>query len=520
MNQPLEWEGGDQTTFEEENLIQSDSLMTDVPPLQTQSEAPLDGHFKAEPPLRPEPNPTNLAQTSESIKDTEVIKLLDIDQHKLSTPDGDKRDEPLGFTRMKEIDGSLSADQRELSTLTVNERADPDQHGLSTPTGKQRSDSLFQDEPKTECLSDELKKDEWMRMWSEQMTEMIRNSCQEVMNHTQKELTDLIQGLCSENSNLRLQNESARRSLRTAQEQAQKAAKSHENTGARANEDKIPDSEFLSKWTQLKFRVRMLSAHIKRKDPDDSLPAWHRAQVMTTFQRGKENMSDTRLFQGSDNRRFGLQANLWKFLSKVIFDSKSRTDGIGSRHILKKFRKECASLKTQDTTETKEFYKWLQLGWSFTKPSRPGSVDEILRKDGEDVCKLFDGNDGMECSDSLVELCDEFRDIVAMALELDDMIMASQALMTVVWPVDLPELNIDGCTEYRESHMEAVRTYGDDSENVRLGFCITPILLKKGNARGKSYNSEIVLARGDVVLFPVNLGNTGLKIDSQGSATE
>ena len=72
----------------------------------------------------------------------------------------------------------------------------------------------------------------------------------------------------------------------------------------------------------------------------------------------------------------------------------------------------------------------------------------------------------------------------------------------MVWPAEVPELNAGNDTEYGESHMEAVQEEGEPGggEDVKLRFCVTLILLKRGNSRGRNYETQVVLAKGDVVV--------------------
>ncbi|KAK9438889.1 hypothetical protein VB005_07037 [Metarhizium brunneum] len=157
-------------------------------------------------------------------------------------------------------------------------------------------------------------------------------------------------------------------------------------------------------------------------------------------------------------------------------------------------------LKIEDSSQIAPVYDWLQSGWPITKPITPDSVNELLQGDCEEIYQMIHGNDGRERSDSRAESREELRDILSLALELDEMIMTSRAMITVVWPGEVPEINAGNCTEYREWYMEAIQEEREPGENVRLKLCVTPILLKKGNARGTNYESLIVLVKGDVVV--------------------
>lgn len=164
-------------------------------------------------------------------------------------------------------------------------------------------------------------------------------------------------------------------------------------------------------------------------------------------------------------------------------------------------------LNIQDSTQMESIYGWLQSGWVLTKPPNEetdagviNAVHTIMQQDCGDIYKLVYGNDGRQRSNSRFKLDDELRDILVMALDLDDMRMKSQAMISVVWVKDLPEFADTSSVEYRDSHMEVVYADGNHSENARVTLCVSPILLKRGNANGKNYDCEIVLVKADVML--------------------
>ncbi|KIE03338.1 hypothetical protein MAJ_00852, partial [Metarhizium majus ARSEF 297] len=245
----------------------------------------------------------------------------------------------------------------------------------------------------------------------------------------------------------------------------------------------------------------MLSRHILDHNPELTLQARHFTAVMKTFRNRKgSEVHGSSLFQELDTRRLGLEAYLWNFLFDVVFDSNSETDAAQTRTTFKRHRKDYAKLKIGDSSQIAAVYDWLQSGWPITKPITPDSVNELLQGDCEEIYQMIHGNDGRERSDTRAESREELRDILSLALELDEMIMTSRVMITVVWPGEVPEINAGNCTEYQEWYMEAIQEEREPGENVRLKLCVTPILLKKGNARGTNYESQIVLVKGDVVV--------------------
>ncbi|EFY90830.1 hypothetical protein J3458_002968 [Metarhizium acridum] len=373
---------------------------------------------------------------------------------------------------------------------------------LSTPMGTERTDNqLYQRRvPMFEWLIDETRSEfKWYESVYSSLSDEVLSQRKEIRS-LRKQNADL----CAENDNLRLENHRTREILRVVQEHAEKAVKWGTNAKPRANGNKIPDCEFKSKWRQLKFNVRMLSAHILDNNPAVTLQARDFATIMKSFRNSKGNelhdSSSFQEFQEPGTRRRVLEAYLWNFISEVVFDSKSRIDAAKTGRTFKRHRKEYAKLKIGDSSQIAAVYDWLQSGWPIAKPVTPDSVNELLRKDCEKIYQMIHGKDGRERSDSRAESREELRDILSLALELDDMIMTSRAMVTVVWPNEIPELNAGIHTAYCESYMELVEGDREPGENVGLTLSVTPILLKKGNARGTNYESQIVLVKGDVVV--------------------
>ncbi|KAF5125397.1 hypothetical protein E5D57_010084 [Metarhizium anisopliae] len=449
MDQPLETEDCNPEHLEEVNLITCCLLETEKPPSPTPSGSPRNESTKVELPLWQNSTPKGGIQTPRTSSNPECDEAPCGDQDRLSTP--------------TETDFRLH----------------------------QRVVSMFE-----RRIDDNVSEFKWYECMNSGLNYRVQ-----VLEEEIRSLRRQNSRLRRENGKMKSQNYRTSEVLPPAKEHVPKAVNWHTNEKPRATGNKIPDSEFKSKWKQLKFNVRMLSRHILDHNPELILQARHLATVMKTFRNSKGgDVHGSSLFQELDTRRLGLEAYLWNFLFDVVFDSNSETDAARTRTTFKRHRKDYAKLKIEDSSQIAPVYDWLQSGWPITKPITPDSVNELLRKDCEEIYQMIHGNDGRERSDSRPESREELRDILSLALELDEMIMTSRAMITMVWPGEVPEINAGNCTEYREWYMEAIQEEREPGENVRLKLCVTPILLKKGNARGTNYESQIVLVKGDVVV--------------------
>ncbi|KHO00121.1 uncharacterized protein MAM_02044 [Metarhizium album ARSEF 1941] len=327
-----------------------------------------------------------------------------------------------------------------------------------------------------------------------------------------RQLSLQVSELSQENHSMELQNHQLRAQLQEAQQQAQRAAACHGKSSPGANGNKIPDSEIKSKWRQIKFNVKILAGFILDNNSIDSRQARHCIEVMKGLMNGKTGNATEDFFQEPCNGRFWVEAYLWKVLSDVVFESKGGTVTTAARSTFKKLRKQYARMKIGDSSQIAPMYEWLQLGWAFIQPPpTPDYVNELLRKHCEEIYKMIHGNGDSERSDSREDSREVLRDLMKLALELDDMIMTSKATFTVVWPAEMGEFNTGNGTEYRASHMEVVQEDGEPSENVTLRLCVTPLLLKRGNANGRNYETQIVLVKSDVVVaYGSSQGSTQL----------
>lgn len=144
--------------------------------------------------------------------------------------------------------------------------------------------------------------------------------------------------------------------------------------------------------------------------------------------------------------------------------------------------------------------KWFNEGWEIIKPS-DSDVDTMLQNDCGQIYTFVygeePGNDGTgRCS-----IQDDLRDILTLAVELDDMCMQSRALITTFWH-DLEQRERGSIPpDYHGDSMDAVnRDQRPPAANAKVRLTVTPALLKKGNASGRNYHSEMVLAKADVVM--------------------
>lgn len=143
--------------------------------------------------------------------------------------------------------------------------------------------------------------------------------------------------------------------------------------------------------------------------------------------------------------------------------------------------------------------KWFNEGWEIIKPS-DGDVDTMLQKDCGQIYTFVYGEEPGNDGTGEHSIQDDLRDILTLAVELDDMCMQSRALITTFWH-DLEQRERGSIPpDYHGDSMDAVNRDQRPAANAKVRLTVTPALLKKGNASGRNYHSEMVLAKADVVM--------------------
>lgn len=320
MDRPLETEDCNSDHPEEVNLITCRLLETEKPPSPIPSGLPRIEPTEAEAPLWPYSTPGGIVKTLWSSWHTQCDEPSHGNQDRLSVPTGTERtDSPLPPVEFAIVNTMFSKSSFELTIC-----------GFTNGSLDEQIQSMNEETSH-------------LRQQNQGLYAHIQNL--ELQNQEISHLRQQNQGLSEHIQNLEFHNREIKVSLQAARTQAQKLPncpepRNHEHTGK-----KIPDSEFKSKWRQLKFNVKMLSRHILDHNPELTLQPRHFTTVMKTFRNSKgSEVHGSSLFKGLDTRRLGLEAYLWNFLFDVVFDSNSETDAARTRTTFKRHRKDYASM--------------------------------------------------------------------------------------------------------------------------------------------------------------------------------
>jgi len=96
------------------------------------------------------------------------------------------------------------------------------------------------------------------------------------------------------------------------------------------------------------------------------------------------------------------------------------------------------------------------------------------------------------------KVTDQLRDILGLAIELDQMMMSSRAIFQIHWR-DRSQSCSRTAQTWNEGAMDSEASTNTLSPKSCVLFFISPILLKFGTADGQRYDSNMVLAKGLVV---------------------
>ena len=88
---------------------------------------------------------------------------------------------------------------------------------------------------------------------------------------------------------------------------------------------------------------------------------------------------------------------------------------------------------------------------------------------------------------------DDLRQIITSAVKLDDIFESSRSMFRMTMQVkSLSNL-------YDDSLMQAIAYLEEPTRNTEIDFVVSPVLKKNGNADGRSYESQVILAKAEVV---------------------
>ncbi|KAG5918175.1 hypothetical protein E4U42_006957 [Claviceps africana] len=262
---------------------------------------------------------------------------------------------------------------------------------------------------------------------------------------------------------------------------------------------KVFDGELKSEWKQLKFSIRNLALLIVDSIPEDRCPPL--GKRLKRLSGGKTPKSSRRIFSDPDSRSWAIEKSLWSTVCNIVFESQSGSDLDEAGHSFKHFKKVMLDrLEAHKSTRLGLYCKWFNDGWQITRPSE-GAIETMLQNDCGRIYQLVYGDSQLKDGADELSIQDELRDIFKLAMELDDMCMQSRAIITLCWHARDPREHGSSGPGYVEATMNAVNMDQKPPEDARIQFVITPALLKRGNANGRNYDSEMVLAKADVFMY-------------------
>ncbi|KAG5949899.1 hypothetical protein E4U53_005659 [Claviceps sorghi] len=332
---------------------------------------------------------------------------------------------------------------------------------------------------------------------------------EKVFNSRKKEFARLL----NENENLKTQKLRIQKNykvLDTSYQEAQRKLRqgktNADESAALANGTKVSDGEWRSQWKQLKCSIQNLVLLIEDEVSEARCPPLGKRFKRSSV--GKGPRFSRHMFRDPNMRRWAVERYLWVLICDVVFDSKSRSDLDKAGRNYKIFNKAVLDdLHEQELIEHNSerlasYRKWFIDGWQITKPSE-SSIETMLQNDCGGIYELAYGNKQLKDGADELSIQNELREILSLAMTLDDMRMQSRAIITFHWHDLKPKKQGSDHAEFLEASMHAVNMNVDQkpSENARVHFIVTPALLKRGNANGSNYDSEMVLAKADVFMY-------------------
>ncbi|KAG6003967.1 hypothetical protein E4U21_001547 [Claviceps maximensis] len=258
---------------------------------------------------------------------------------------------------------------------------------------------------------------------------------------------------------------------------------------------KVSDGELKSQWKQLKFSVVNLALLIDEIIPDDRCPPLGRRDRRLSG--GKKSKLSRLMFKNPNLKRWAIEHYLWLSIFNIVFESRSRSDRDKAGRNFKDFKR--SILKNKKSARLGSYCKWFCDGWQITKPSDE-AIGTMVQNDCGGIYELVYGNKELEDGADKFLIKNELVEIFTLAMELDDMRMQSLAIITFDWYDLGPGKHDPNHTGYFDATMNAVNMKMPP-EDASVQLIITPAMLKRGNANGGNYDSEMVLAKADVFMY-------------------
>ncbi|RGP68405.1 hypothetical protein FSPOR_5284 [Fusarium sporotrichioides] len=207
-----------------------------------------------------------------------------------------------------------------------------------------------------------------------------------------------------------------------------------------------------------------------------------------------------KLLENDDYKELLITAYLWALVDEEVFQNGNKFWGGGLICALKRTRARLVELApeadrpSQSGPTMRHVAKWSAQGTSLLnhfygrdkKAPKMQAIDTLDRL--RQFCNIAEEKAG-------TDFLQEMKGIIETALNLDEMLMGSIAILSIQWP----ETGQSKSLRYDEHGMDAVAHTKDLSPRTAVAFTISPMLLKTGNANGCNYDSEMVLCKASVV---------------------
>ncbi|GKT98515.1 hypothetical protein FLAG1_01276 [Fusarium langsethiae] len=257
---------------------------------------------------------------------------------------------------------------------------------------------------------------------------------------------------------------------------------------------KTSDDAIRSKWKQLDYNIRAMAralAKCQTRRPTDNASKALFESIISSW---------PELLENDDYKELLITAYLWALVNGQIFQNGNKLWGGGLICGLKRARA-----------------RLVELAPEADRPSRSGPTMRHVAKwsaQGTALLSHFYGRDekapkrraahalgrlkqfcNIAAEKARTDFLQEMKGIIEVALDVDEMLMSSMAILTIQWP----ETGQSKRLRYDEDGMDAVAHINDLSPRTAVAFTISPMLLKMGNSNGCNYDSEMVLCKASVV---------------------
>ncbi|KAG9507570.1 hypothetical protein J7337_001123 [Fusarium musae] len=273
--------------------------------------------------------------------------------------------------------------------------------------------------------------------------------------------------------------------------------------GTFANSAKITDTAILDAWKELSYNIRDLAYTLAQaqnvEDPSEVVISRLRCMAQ----------GYKKLLQDQDYSHALMQGYLWRLIHQRIFRPKQR-DGqfwgglqitslkLGKDEVYSKVMSKEGKNSDDWATLAHAARSFSQISVMFNKlwNDNNGLIKTVVSRETELLTPFFlrrsprtDRTQG--------KINEQLTEIFKSAIELDKMMMCSQAYFMIEWNV--PGKKPPTKSRYDKDSMESVFQEVKLSPKSLVEFLASPILSKSGTADGQKYNIRNVLAKASVI---------------------